>query len=83
MTWNLWALSILGRVLTSSAVRGKGRGHELMTKAIECCEENFGKGKITISAQAHLEKYYEKLGFRRAGESYLEDGMPHIKMMRE
>jgi len=74
----------IGRVLTSSIIRGKGKGHELMTRAIRCCEDNFGKGTmITISAQEHLEKYYEKLGFRRGSESYLEDGIPHVKMERE
>ena len=72
----------IGRVLTRSAIRGKGKGHELMMNAIECCEDNFGEGTITISAQAHLEKYYEKLGFHRASESYPEDGIPHMKMIR-
>ena len=71
----------IDRVLTSSTIRGKGNGYELMMKAMECCKDNFGIGGITISAQEHLEGYYEKLGFLRASEPYLEDGILHIKMV--
>jgi ElaA protein len=72
----------IGRVVTSPSIRGKGIGHELMAGAINFCEQQFGREKITISAQEHLEKYYGKLGFMKAGEMYLEDNIPHIKMIR-
>lgn len=72
----------IGRVVTSSIIRGKGKGVELMAKAIECCETNFGTGTITISAQEHLESYYGKVGFKKASDPYMEDGIPHIKMKR-
>ncbi len=69
----------IGRVVTSSIIRGKGKGHELMSKAVECCEANFGKGTITISAQEHLENYYGKVGFKKASDPYMEDGIPILK----
>ncbi|MBL4625011.1 MAG: GNAT family N-acetyltransferase [Flavobacteriales bacterium] len=72
----------IGRVVTSPSIRGKGIGYELMTKAIDCCTNSFGESNITISAQEHLEKYYGKLGFIKASEMYLEDDIPHIKMIR-
>ena len=36
---------------------------------------------IQISAQCYLEKFYKGLGFISKGESYLEDGIPHIAML--
>ncbi|MGZ3867415.1 MAG: GNAT family N-acetyltransferase [Bacteroidia bacterium] len=36
---------------------------------------------ISISAQKHLEKFYGNLGFRSTGKMYLEDNIPHIKML--
>ena len=72
----------IGRVVTHQSIRGKGLGYELMEKAIECCYQKFGVNPITISAQEHLEKYYGKLGFTKASEMYLEDDIPHIKMIK-
>ena len=33
-------------------------------------------------AQKYLEKFYNNLGFKTTGESYLEDGIPHIAMVK-
>jgi ElaA protein len=41
-----------------------------------------GAVPVRISAQAHLERFYGELGFRRVSELYLEDGIPHIDMLR-
>ena len=38
--------------------------------------------EIKISAQHHLEKPYKKHGFVSQGDTYLEDGIPHIAMYR-
>jgi ElaA protein len=38
---------------------------------------------ITLGAQAHLESWYERFGFRRSGPGYVEDGIPHVPMRRE
>jgi ElaA protein len=73
----------IGRVVTSSAVRGTGIGRELMTKSIEKLYELFGKGPITIGAQLYLKKFYESFGFKQLGDVYLEDGIEHIKMKAE
>ena len=35
---------------------------------------------IDIGAQAYLEHWYERFGFRRSGPDYLEDGIPHLPM---
>ena len=73
----------IGRVVTSSSKRRSGLGRELMRRSIETCEKLFGKTSITLSAQVYLQSFYESLGFIVVGEEYLEDGIPHIKMLRK
>ncbi|MDC0230402.1 GNAT family N-acetyltransferase [Aureispira] len=70
----------IGRVITSSKVRGKGVGKELMKKSIKYCLEVFGKHNIRISAQDYLLKFYSELGFVDTGKKYLEDNFPHSEM---
>ena len=72
----------IGRIITAGSVRGKGVGRELVAKAIEACESLCGKGPIKIGAQAYLEKFYQSYGFEVVGEPYLEDGIPHLHMIR-
>ena len=72
----------IGRVLTSAAVRGTGGGKILMEKSIEKCLELFGNQPIKIGAQSYLLRFYAEFGFQSTGEEYLEDGIPHTKMIR-
>ena len=71
----------IGRVVTSPSIRGKKFGHELVDFSIKVCQKNFPGQPIKISAQAHLEKFYNKHGFKATGEAYLEDDIPHIGMI--
>ena len=71
----------IGRVVTSSKIRGKGLGGELMSMSIEHTKKLFGAYSIKISAQNHLRKFYGSLGFNPVGEVYDEDGIPHISMV--
>ena len=71
----------IGRIVTSSTIRGKKFGNDLVDVAIEVCKKNFPGQLIKISAQAHLEKFYNKHGFKATGEAYLEDDIPHIGMI--
>jgi ElaA protein len=76
-------MASIGRVVSSSKVRGKGAGRELMETAIAAVEERFGKVPIKIGAQQYLTKFYTSLGFKQSSEMYLEDDIPHIEMIRE
>ncbi|WP_084267734.1 GNAT family N-acetyltransferase [Azohydromonas lata] len=72
----------MGRVVTSAAVRGSGVGHALVAQGLrESARIHPGHG-LRISAQAHLQRFYEAHGFRAEGETYLEDDIPHIEMSR-
>ena len=72
----------LGRIVTKMAYRNKGLAEIVINKAIEVlCEDQ--PQPIRISAQSHLESYYEKFGFIKASDEYLEDNIPHIEMLRD
>jgi ElaA protein len=73
----------IGRVVTSALVRGTGTGKELMTRSIEKIHELSGNSPIQIGAQLYLKRFYESLGFVQNSAVYLEDGIDHIKMIRD
>jgi ElaA protein len=72
----------IGRVLTTKPFRTSGLGRELMARAVVRCEERYPGAPIRIGAQAYLERFYNSFGFVKASEVYLEDGIPHIEMLR-
>lgn len=74
--------SSIGRVVVNQAQRKFGYGHDLMKFSIDCIQQQFNTSKITISAQVYLTKFYQSHGFNQVGEMYLEDGIPHIEMLR-
>jgi ElaA protein len=63
-------------------MRGSGLGQELLAKGLLRCRQLHPGADIRISAQAHLRHFYEGFGFAAVGEPYLEDGVPHIEMLR-
>ena len=71
----------IGRVVTSPSERRTGAGRLLMQKAIEECFEIFGRQNIKIGAQLYLKKFYESLRFHQVSDVYLEDNIPHVKML--
>lgn len=71
----------IGRVVIRSSHRGRGLGRLMMECAIQYITEEWKEEKITIGAQAYLEKFYQSLGFKPVSEVYLEDGIPHLDML--
>jgi ElaA protein len=71
----------LGRVLTTGAHRGTGLGRVLMDEGLARAGRLFPGQPIRIAAQQRLEAFYASLGFRRAGEPFAEDGIPHVEML--
>lgn len=72
----------IGRVATADSVRGTGLGRNLLQESIRQIGLLFNSPGIKISAQSYLIKFYESFGFISVGEEYLEDGIPHISMIR-
>jgi ElaA protein len=75
--------AVIGRVVSAPSVRRTGAGRELMRRAIETLEQAHGAVAIRIGAQKYLEKFYGSFGFVRDGEDYVEDGIPHLHMLRQ
>ena len=73
----------IGRVIVKQNERKFGYGHDIMKASIEEIEDRFKVTTIKISAQQYLTKFYESHQFKHIGEGYLEDGIPHIAMIRK
>jgi ElaA protein len=72
----------IGRVVVRQRLRRTGLGHLLMHKAVEVVAVELEQTEIEISAQLYLKDFYELHGFLVIGTTYLEDDIPHIKMIR-
>lgn len=72
----------IGRVLVKAEKRNFEYGYQIMQTSINIIAENYKETKIKISAQTYLKRFYNNLGFVEVGEGYLEDGIPHIKMVK-
>jgi len=73
----------IGRVAIVKKARGSGLGHLLIDRGIADCHQRWPTQVIKISAQQHLEKYYQQHEFQTASAMYLEDNIPHIAMLRK
>ena len=68
----------IGRVI--SARRRMGFGTQILKAAIEFAKKTYAPKVITLEAQIYAREFYEKQGFQKASEPFLEDGIPHIRM---
>ena len=73
----------IGRVVVEKHNRQYGFGKDIMLASINAIEKSNKKGPIEISAQKYLKNFYKDLGFSQVGEGYLEDGIPHVKMIKQ
>jgi ElaA protein len=71
----------IGRVVVDEKYRGKEIGYLLMKKSIQETIKKYNPKIISISAQTHLEKFYNRLGFKAVGKTYLDCDIPHVKML--
>jgi ElaA protein len=72
----------IGRVVVHPDFRKDGLGYKLIVKSITQVKKHFKTVEIQIGAQTYLKKFYESLGFKKVGKDYLEDGIPHIYMLK-
>tara|TARA_B100000508_G_C11364562_1_gene230603 strand:+ start:228 stop:680 length:453 start_codon:yes stop_codon:yes gene_type:complete len=73
----------IGRVVVSKNFRNQDFGYQIMEASIQAVEEIYKTSTIKISAQEYLSRFYESLGFQPTGKEYLEDGIPHIEMIKK
>ncbi len=72
--------SAIGRIIVSPAFRGSKFGRLLIETSISLCNELYPNAEIRIEAQAKLETYYQKYGFKSVSEVYEVDAIPHLQM---
>ena len=72
----------IGRVVTAQDKRRKGYASELIKKGIEIAKNEMKKNKVYLEGQVYASKLYEKLGFKIISDEFLEDGIPHYKMLK-
>ena len=70
----------IGRVLSTE--RKKHYGYRVMEQGIKVAKEVFNCNQIYIEAQCYAIAFYEKFGFQTISEPFLEDGIPHVKMIK-
>lgn len=67
---------VVGRVAILPEFQGQGLGTVLM----EHIQAHLGERAAELHAQAHLERWYTRLGWRREGEVFVEADIPHVMM---
>jgi ElaA protein len=72
----------MGRVITSPEVRGTGAGRLLVAEGVRRIDDTWPGLDNRISAQAHLADFYGGFGYAVQGDTYFEDGIPHVEMLR-
>jgi ElaA protein len=68
----------IGRVI--AAKRRMGYGSRVVEAGIDAAKEILDAEKIIIEAQVYAKGLYEKFGFIKTSEEFLEDDIPHIQM---
>ena len=69
----------MGRVLTLR--HGEGLGGKLLREGMAQIRARMHPAKIWIDAQCYATGFYEREGFRICSEEFLEDGIPHVRMV--
>ena len=68
----------VGRVAVHTDLQRGGHGSALM----QYVNDVVGDRPAAMSAQAHLEPWYARMGWQRVGDVYDEANIPHVKMIR-
>lgn len=72
----------VGRMAVVKAMRGQRIGGEIL-QALMAEARRRGDPAVMLNAQTHAEPFYQRFGFVRDGEEFMEAGIPHIGMRHE
>ena len=72
----------VGRVAVLKEHRGQGLGNEIMS-LLEKAAKDAGLSSLWMHAQTSALEFYEKLGYRKEGEEFMEENIPHFVMRKE
>jgi predicted GNAT family N-acyltransferase len=71
----------LERICILEPYRKLGLG-KVILNALEGIAKEKEVLKVKLHAQTHAEGFYEKLGYQTSSSTFMEDGIPHILMMK-
>lgn len=71
----------VGRLAVTARVRGRGIGRKLMDHA-EAEATSLGVAEIALHAQMSVVGFYERLGYVKEGDAFVEVGIPHVLMRK-
>ena len=69
----------IGRMAVLKEYRSKGVGQKILLKLVEAARKR-GWKKVELSSQIQAVPFYERFGFRRLGDVYIEAGIEHVDM---
>lgn len=72
----------LERICILEPYRKLGIG-KIIIKALEEIAEEWGASQVKLHGQTQAEDFYKKLGYLPASDIFIEDGIPHILMLKE
>ena len=71
----------IGRMAVRQPARSAGIGARMLEALVEAAR-NRGDKEVMLNAQTQAEAFYQRYGFMREGEVFMEAGIPHIHMRR-
>jgi predicted GNAT family N-acyltransferase len=72
----------LERMVVEQSLRKTGIGSELVAEA-EREALHQGASEMVLHAQLQVEGFYAACGYLAEGDSFLEEGMPHVQMRKQ
>ncbi len=73
----------LGRIAVLKEYRKLGLGRVIIEALEGIAKDRLSLTRLELSAQQRAIKFYEAVGFMQVGESFLDEGYPHVKMVKE
>ncbi|USK60891.1 GNAT family N-acetyltransferase [Peribacillus asahii] len=72
----------LERICILAPYRKFGLG-KVIIKALEEIAKEKGISRVKLHGQTQAEGFYEKLGYRVSSDVFMEEGIPHVLMVKE
>lgn len=74
-------IMVLGRIAVIKEKRALHIGSQILN-ALESKAKELGFQEVVLSAQVNAYHFYEKNGYQREGEEYMDEHCPHIQMRK-
>ncbi|TFV98675.1 GNAT family N-acetyltransferase [Oxalobacteraceae bacterium OM1] len=69
----------IGRMAVRASARGHGIGGAILRELMLQAKAR-GDSTVILNAQTQAEPFYQRYGFARSGEEFMEAGIPHVEM---